>query len=147
MLTTSDRQASCFRSVAAILAAAGRLVVDAALPSALAVEQQVVVRHLDDDHIRLTVQAHDPVAQRLVSQEIHLHHDGTWRMLPATKRYASPTELDLMAQAAGLSLSARYGGWDRRPFDRHSTRHVSVYRLVSPQEHAESDAQIIDPHL
>lgn len=130
LLTTSERQAACLRRVAAALTADGRLVIEAALPSAIAVGQQVIIRHLDDEHVRLTVQVHDPATQRPTSQEIQLHSDGTWRMLPSTKRYASPAELDLMAELAGLRLCARYSGWDRSPFTSRSTRHVSVYDLV-----------------
>lgn len=133
LLTTGERQASCFRSVAATLNADGRFVVEAALPSTFAANhQQVIVRHIDDDHVRLTVQVHDPIAQRVVSQEIRLQNDGTWRMLPSAKRYASPAELDLMAQLAGLHLHARYGGWDRSPFSARSNHHVSVYMVGPP---------------
>jgi hypothetical protein len=49
-------------------------------------------------------------------------------MTPVVLRYAWPSELDLMARLAGLRLEARWGGWDRRPFDASSTSHVSVYR-------------------
>jgi hypothetical protein len=131
LLTSSERQVSCFRSVAAALTKGGRFVVEAAQPSALDYRQQVIIRHIDDNHVRFTVQIHDQIAQRLVSQEIRLNTDGTWRMLPSAKRYASATELDLMAQLAGLRLQARYGGWDRRPFDERSTRHISVYGFAN----------------
>jgi len=43
-------------------------------------------------------------------------------------RYAFPTELDLMAQLAGLHLEARYSSFDKQPFNDASVFHVSVYR-------------------
>ena len=43
-------------------------------------------------------------------------------------RYAWPSEIDLMARLAGLSLAERWGGWDRRAFDAGSTMHVSIFR-------------------
>lgn len=53
------------------------------------------------------------------------------RMLPVALRYAWPSELDLMAQQAGLRLAERYGDWDRRPFDSASGGHVSVYQRAA----------------
>jgi hypothetical protein len=96
--------------------------------------QQVIVRHVDDDHVRVSLQIHDPVGQRLVSQELQLQCDGKWRMLPSVRRYAGPAELDLMAQLAGLRLCARYGGWDGREFTASSRRHVSVYASTGDEQ-------------
>ena len=43
-------------------------------------------------------------------------------------RYVWPSELDLMARLAGLSLEHRWADWDRAPFTADSTQHVSVWR-------------------
>ena len=48
-------------------------------------------------------------------------------MLPTRLRYAWPSELDLMAQLAGLQLRERYESFERRPFTATSQSHVSVY--------------------
>jgi hypothetical protein len=61
------------------------------------------------------------------SQEIRLQTNGRWRMLHSAKRYVQPSELDLMAQLAGLRLQARYSDWDESPLTPASRRHVSVY--------------------
>ncbi|MBG0569278.1 class I SAM-dependent DNA methyltransferase [Actinoplanes aureus] len=128
LLGTADRQKQCLRRVADVLSPGGRFLIEAALPhTVIAGDRQVVVRHVDDDHVRLTLQAHDPTRQLVISQEIRLQTDGTWRMLPSAKRYIGLSELDFMARAAGLQLRARYGGWDRSPLTARSTRHVSVY--------------------
>ena len=42
-------------------------------------------------------------------------------------RYAWASELDLMAQLAGLALLERWGGWKREPFTAESTKHISVW--------------------
>jgi hypothetical protein len=129
LLGSAQRQVDCFRSAADALDAGGWFVVEAALPATVtAQDRQFLVQHVDDDHVRLTVQIHDPLTQRVMSQEIRLEVDGTWRILPALKRYASPAELDLMAQLAGLRLHARYDGWDQAPLTARSTRHVSIYQ-------------------
>ena len=46
-------------------------------------------------------------------------------------RFVWPSELDLMAQLAGLRLRERWGNWTREPFTHESTKHVSVYELPS----------------
>jgi hypothetical protein len=56
--------------------------------------------------------------------------DGRLEVLPVTVRYVWPSELDLMAQLAGLELEARFGNWAREPFTAASTSHVSVYRKL-----------------
>jgi hypothetical protein len=49
------------------------------------------------------------------------------RLNPVVQRYAWPSELDLMARIAGLSLKGRWGGWNQEPFNSNSAAHVSVY--------------------
>jgi len=43
-------------------------------------------------------------------------------------RYVWPSELDLMAELAGMTLEARWSDWRRSPFTGDSTAHVSVWR-------------------
>ena len=38
-----------------------------------------------------------------------------------------PSELDLMAQLAGMTLRGRWGDWNREPFTAASIKHVSVW--------------------
>jgi hypothetical protein len=42
-------------------------------------------------------------------------------------RYVWPSELDLMARLAGMTLRERWSGWNREPFTSASTSHVSVW--------------------
>ena len=49
------------------------------------------------------------------------------RMFPVAMRYCWPSELDLMAELAGLRLRERYADFGRVPFGADSRRHVSVY--------------------
>ena len=49
-------------------------------------------------------------------------------MFPLHLRYAYPSELDLMAQLAGLDLEARYDGWNQSPLAGPSPSVVSVWR-------------------
>ena len=43
-------------------------------------------------------------------------------------RYVWPSELDLMARLAGMTLRERWSGWKREPFTSDSTKHISVWQ-------------------
>ena len=42
-------------------------------------------------------------------------------------RYVWPSELDLMARLAGMTLRERWSDWARSPFTSDSTQNVSVW--------------------
>jgi hypothetical protein len=65
--------------------------------------------------------------QRITTQIVTFDGQGT-RLRPVALRYSWPSELDLMAQQAGLRLRERYSGWDRQSFDSSSAGHVSVFQ-------------------
>ena len=68
----------------------------------------------------------DVVTQRASSQHFYLV-DGRLEAFPVEFRYVWPSELDLMAQLAGMRLRDRWDGWDRTPFTHESRQHVSVW--------------------
>jgi hypothetical protein len=45
----------------------------------------------------------------------------------APYRYVWPSELDLMARLAGMTLEHRWADWHRSPFTGDSQSHVSVW--------------------
>ncbi|HZA79245.1 MAG TPA: hypothetical protein VE623_22945 [Acidimicrobiales bacterium] len=62
---------------------------------------------------------------------MYSHHwwvtgDGA-EVFSAPYRYVWPSELDLMARIAGMTLRERWSGWARAPFTSESTSHVSVW--------------------
>jgi hypothetical protein len=77
-------------------------------------------------HTPLEAAVHDPVQQRVVSQQVVLSEQGIC-VYPVQLRYAWPSELDLMARRAGLQLRHRWAGWAQEPFTATSGSHVSVY--------------------
>ncbi len=127
-LVTQEDQVRCFANVAAHLAPGGVFVVDAFVPDpALFTDEQRLATHrVDVEEVELIAGRHDRVAQRVSSAQIRLSEAGI-RLYPMEIRYAWPTELDLMAQLAGLQLRERVGGWNREPFTDRSRAHVSVY--------------------
>lgn len=72
------------------------------------------------------VDVYDVVTQRLTSHHFVISEEKI-NSYPVEGRYAWPSELDLMARLAGLTLRERWGGWKREPFTSVSRSHVSVY--------------------
>jgi hypothetical protein len=58
-------------------------------------------------------------------------HGGNLKDYSLPFRYVWPSELDLMAQLAGMTLDERWGDWDRRPFTSLSVKHVSVWKKAT----------------
>ena len=78
------------------------------------------------DSARFEIAIHDAVLQTVAFQRIVISEAGT-QMTPHFMRYAWPSELDLMAQLAGLERRERWAWWDRSPFSAGSKSHVSLY--------------------
>jgi len=131
MLTTAEAQARCFRNVAARLAPGGRFVVHAFVPDQSLIDQgeRVAVKDVGVDEVRLDATKFFRQEQRLDTTQIRITEQGI-RLVHAKVRYTFPSELDEMAERAGLTLEARYGGFTKEPFTDESTFHVSVYRTM-----------------
>ena len=87
--------------------------------------QTIIPFRADPEGIGFDV--YDVVTQRFSSQHYHFSEDGV-QTYPVELRYVWPSELDLMARLAGLTLESRWAGWQQEPFTDLSRSHVSVYR-------------------
>ena len=125
-LTTQDEQVQCFRNVAAHLEPGGCFVVEVGVPQLQRLPPGETVRAFDVSPARLGFDEYDVASQGLVS-----HHyrevDGKLDVVSMPFRYVWPSELDLMARLAGMTLRERWGGWRREPFTGDSEMHVSVW--------------------
>lgn len=90
--------------------------------------QRVQANRVEPDKVVLDVSKHDLRSQLVTAQWVELSGVGV-KLRPVTIRYSWPSELDLMAQLAGLELEVRWGGWEKEPFTSDSLRHVSVYKV------------------
>jgi SAM-dependent methyltransferase len=129
-LLTQEAQVRCFAGVARCLGPKGVFVMDAFVPdmTRFAGGQALRTVAIGEQQVRVDATLHDPAHQLLDSQHIVLSPQGI-RLYPVRLHYAWPSELDLMAQLAGLRLRERWSDWQRRPFEAGSTKHISVYEV------------------
>jgi len=127
-LSSQEEQVQCFRNVAAHLAPGGCFVIEAFVPDVTRFTGGQVnwATKVTVDEVQLDVGQHDPATQRVVSQKVVIT-DGSVRLYPVQIRYCWPSELDLMAQLAGLRLRERWSNWKREPFTSDSGQHISIY--------------------
>jgi SAM-dependent methyltransferase len=127
-LSSQDEQVRCFRNVAAHLEPGGCFVIEAFVPDLTRFTGGQVnwATKVTADEVQLDVGQHDPATQRVVSQKVVIT-EGNVRLYPVQIRYCWPSELDLMAQLAGLRLRERWANWKREPFTSESGQHISIY--------------------
>lgn len=126
-LTTQAAQVACFRNAARHLRPGGCFVVEVMVPDLQRLPAGETIRPLRVGAGRWSFDEYDVAAQGLVSHHLELAHGAVHRQA-VPFRYVWPAELDLMAQLAGMTLDARWSGWDRAPFTSDSRQHVSVWR-------------------
>jgi SAM-dependent methyltransferase len=134
-LTSQEEQAACFQNVAAHLAPGGCFVIEVMVPALQRLPPGESVRAFTLTATRLGFDEYDVASQGLVS-----HHysvvDGRLEVASMPFRYVWPSELDLMARLAGMTLRERWSGWKREPFTSDSTGHVSVWEKPGPRPRA-----------
>lgn len=129
-LSSQDEQVRCFRNVAAHLSRDGCFVIEAFVPdlNRFTGGQVNWATKITADEVQLDVGRHDMATQKVVSQKVVIT-DGSVRLYPVQIRYVWPSELDLMAQLAGLRLHERWSNWKREPFTSESGQHISIYKF------------------
>jgi SAM-dependent methyltransferase len=125
-LITQDEQVACFQNAAGHLDAGGRFVVELVVPDLQRLPPGQNISVIGVDARAMSFDVYDVVTQRLTSHHFVMSGERI-SSYPVEGRYAWPSELDLMARLAGLSLRERWGGWKREPFTSLSRSHVSVY--------------------
>ncbi len=126
-LATQDEQVACFANAAAQLQPGGYFVIEVGVPDLRRLppgEDARVFAH-GPGYVRYDLYI-DFVAQLAESHHFTAGVQGK-RESRTPFRYVWPSELDLMAKLAGMSLSARWAGWDRSRFTGDSASHVSVW--------------------
>jgi SAM-dependent methyltransferase len=121
-LTTQEAQVACFGNVARHLEPGGCFVIEVGMPDLQRLPRGERFRpfHVGRNHIG--IDEYDIAEQGLVSH--HYRGEGVASM---PFRYVWPSELDLMAQLAGMHPRERWSGWQREPFTSESEKLVGVW--------------------
>ena len=125
-LTTQAAQVACFRNVAAHLEPGGCFVIEVGVPELQRLPPGETIRAFHVSETRWGFDEYDVATQGLTSHHFEIV-DGRLERLSIPFRYAWPSELDLMAQLAGMKLRERWSGWKREPFTSDSRKHVSTW--------------------
>jgi SAM-dependent methyltransferase len=127
-LTTQQAQVACFRNAASHLRPGGYFVIKVMVPELqwLPPGDTLHVFAASDKH--WGIDEYDVASQRLVSHHFDKGADGRWELSSMPFRYVWPSELDLMAELAGLRLFGRWEWWRREPFTSESRKHVSAWQ-------------------
>jgi SAM-dependent methyltransferase len=125
-LTTQEAQVACFRNAAAHLEPGGCFVIEVMIPELQRLPGGETFRVFYGSESYWGIDEYDVANQGLISHHLEVVDDKLERVsMPF--RYAWPSEYDLMAQLAGMSLRERWSGWKREPFTNESRKHVSVW--------------------
>jgi len=134
-LRTQQLQVECFANAAAHLRPGGHFVVEVEIPelASLAPGETLKPFDLRPEHVGIS-EYRDRVAQIQVSHHWFFTGDSddrpnnSFRAVAGVFRYVWPSELDLMAQLAGMTLVDRFSDWNRAPFTGESTNGISIWR-------------------
>jgi SAM-dependent methyltransferase len=125
-LTTQAEQVACIHNAARHLDPGGRLVIELWVPDLrrfppglLALPFTISPSHVGFDEM-------DVATQQGISHHYFFEGEHVTKF-DTPYRYVWPSELDLMAQMAGLTLEERWADWDRSPFTSESQKHISVW--------------------
>lgn len=129
-LTTQDEQVAAFRNAAAHLEPGGCFVIENYIPELQRLPPGETRRVFIATPARLSFEDYEVATQIAIS-----HHywviDGQLTTFASPHRYVWPSELDLMARLAGLTLRGRWSDWNSEPFTSTSRSHISVWEKPS----------------
>lgn len=127
---TQAEQVEVFRNAARHLVPGGCFVIEIGVPSLRRMPpgQSAVPFHIGERH--LGFDTYDLATQQSQSHHYTRQADGTFRYGVGSFRYVWPSECDLMAQLAGMTLERRMADWGGSEFTGESESHVSVWRKV-----------------
>jgi SAM-dependent methyltransferase len=126
-LLTQEEQTATFRNAAAHLEHGGCFVVELGVPDLRRVPpgETCLMFDASPDHVGFDEYT-DFVGQIAWSRHFW-NIDGRAETWSGAWRWAWPSELDLMAQLAGMQLRERWASWTRAPFTSESALHISVW--------------------
>jgi hypothetical protein len=151
-LTTQAAQVACFRNVAAHLEPGGRFVIEVMVPALQRLPPGDIFHVFRAEKDYWGIDEYDLVNQGLVSH--HLESiDGQVERFSVPFRFVWPSELDLMAEVAGMRLRERWSGWNgsrsraQAPSTCRSGRSGKRSRPDRPKRHFVTETARLPPAL
>jgi SAM-dependent methyltransferase len=129
-LLTQDEQVQCFKNVAKHLEPGGYFAIELGVPELQKLVPGEHIRAFTATSEHLGFDEYDVAAQRVTSHHYWLNSDRL-ASFSSHHRYLWPSELDLMARLAGMTLRERWGDWDRQAFKSESAKHISVWEKTA----------------
>ncbi len=129
-LTSQEEQIACFRNAAAHLEPGGRFVIELGVPDLRGFPPGATAQPFEVSSTHLGFDTIDTATQQGVSHHYFIDGDRV-TAFDCPYRYAWPSELDLMARLAELTLRGRWADWNRSPFTAESRKHISVWERPS----------------
>jgi len=129
-LTTQDAQVACFQNVSSHLEAAGCFVIEVLVPGLRRLPPGETFQPFDVSPRHVGFDEFDVARHGLISHHYWID-GGKVEVFSPPFRYVWPSELDLMARLAGMTLRERWSGWRREPFTSDSDKHVSVWEKTA----------------
>ncbi|HLX88256.1 MAG TPA: class I SAM-dependent methyltransferase, partial [Acidimicrobiales bacterium] len=139
-LASQAEQVACFENAARHLQAEGRFVIENGVPNLrrLPPGSSAVPFTVSDDYVGIDEYTDLTHNQLMRSRHLRRRPDGSFQEFWVPFRFVWPSELDLMARLAGMTLEVRWGAWDRSAFTSDSGSAVSVWRRSAAQPASES---------
>lgn len=126
--TTQEEQVEAVANAAAHIGPGGFLVAECWVPDLQRLAPGDRIRAFDVSPTHLGFDEYDVAEQRCTSHHYLLDGERVVARGASHHRWLWPSELDLMAQMAGLGLQQRWGTWSGAPFTDESRNAVSIYR-------------------
>jgi SAM-dependent methyltransferase len=128
-LTTQDAQVACFQNVAAHLEPGGCFVIEVVVPGLQRLPPGDTFQAFTVTPAHLGFDEYDVATQGVISHHYFVDNGHVETFSPPF-RYVWPSELDLMARLAGMTLRERWSDWTRTPFTSDSRQHISVWEKI-----------------
>lgn len=125
-LVTQSSQVECFENAARHLRPGGRFVIEVGVPGLRVIPPGETMRIFWHEGAEWGIDEYDTATQRLTCHYLS-KDDDVLSYETVDYRYVWPSEMDLMARIAGMTLTERWGDWSRTPFTHESARSISVW--------------------
>lgn len=132
-LTTQDAQVACFQNASAHLEPGGCFLIEVAVPPLQRLPRGEKLLAFERTAAHWGVDEYDVATQNFTSHHVRIRGNAC-EQVSIPFRYVWPSELDLMARLAGLTLKERWSNWQRDPFTSTSDNHISIWQKPAKKQ-------------